>query len=156
MKKSSWRQELMIVKRLREIREKLGYKQYEMAEKLNLHFSSYGNYERGEDTITLTNLIKFSNITNYSLDYLLGISNINIKYEKIKNIDFKKIGNNLKQLRKEYDYTQEYIAKSLNCAISTYCYYEQGRSLTATAFLFELKNIYPNFSADKLLNRNKQ
>lgn len=145
----------MIISRLSAIREKQGYKQYEMADKLGIHFSSYGNYERGEDTITVLNLIKFSNITGFSLDYLLEITDFNITYKKLENIDVKQIGTNLKMLRKKHNYTQEYIAQKLNCAISTYCYYEQGRSLIKTSFLFELNNIYSEFSADKLFNRKK-
>lgn len=144
----------MIIKRLKETREKLNLKQKDLAKLFEVNFTTVSGWETGKDTMPLKHLIKYSNTYNFSIDYLLGLSNENIYYNKLK-INKEEIGINLKRYRKKEKLTIANISKKLNCSISCYCYYENGRSLITTTFLYGLKDIYNNFSADEILGRKK-
>ena len=61
--------------RLRELREKYGISQSDVAKRLNVTSSIISSYERGERTPSLPIIIKISYIYNCSLDYLLGKNN---------------------------------------------------------------------------------
>ena len=65
----------MIIKNLRESRERLDLKQIDVAKIFPVANSTVSGWETGKDTIPLKNLIKYANYYNYSLDYLFGLSN---------------------------------------------------------------------------------
>ena len=67
-------------KRIKEIREKQGYKQGDLAERTGIGRSSIGSYEIGNETPPYANLIKIAQALNVSTDYLLG-------YESDKYLD---------------------------------------------------------------------
>lgn len=62
----------MVGIRLKEIRQYMNLSLREWGEKLNYSFSTLASYERGEKLINSEILINISNITNYSLDWILG------------------------------------------------------------------------------------
>lgn len=55
-------------KMISEMRIQLGYSQEEVANRLGLTKSSYGNYERGERKIPLPDLIAMSKFYGFSID----------------------------------------------------------------------------------------
>lgn len=57
--------------RLREARENLGLKQYEVAEKLGINTRNISSYECGDSLPSVKTLIEFSKLYNTSIDYLL-------------------------------------------------------------------------------------
>ncbi|MBO5226588.1 MAG: helix-turn-helix transcriptional regulator [Ruminococcus sp.] len=59
---------------LRQLREKKGLTQAQLAEKINRNKTVISKYESNTQSPTLDTLISFSLIFNVSLDYLAGIS----------------------------------------------------------------------------------
>ncbi len=77
-------------KRLKELREKKGLKQDELAKKTGIGRSSISLYEVELATPTYTNLIKLAQELDSSTDYLLG-------YEPERYIDLSGIGDKQKR-----------------------------------------------------------
>lgn len=145
----------MIIKRLRETRESLEIKQKDLTDLYNVTYSTISGWEIGKDTIPLKQLIKYANKYCYSLDYLFGLSNKNIKYEPLV-IDLKIISNNLRHKRKSAGLTQQYVADKINTSQASYAHYENARYLISTSFLYNLKDVYDDFSIDEILGRKKK
>ena len=61
---------------------------------------------------------------NYSLDFIVGFTRNNIKYNKNIKLDSKLIGKNLKAIRENLKLTQQQIADKCNIYQSTYNHYE--------------------------------
>ena len=59
-------------KMISEMRMKLGLSQDEVAERLGLKKSTYGNYERGERKVPLPELIAMSKFYGFSLDEFIN------------------------------------------------------------------------------------
>lgn len=135
-------------------RESMDLSQRYMAKELDVHYTTFNGWETERDIIPLERLISYANRFEFSLDYLFGISIKNEKYESI-HINQQLIGQNLKSLRKKYNYTQQEIANKLNTTQSTYSAYESGKNLIPTIYLYGLINIYENLSIDELLGRKK-
>ena len=145
----------MIVKNFKNSRELLDIKQKDIANLLNVHFSTVSGWETGKDTIPIERLIEYANHYNYSLDYLFGIKNYNEEYLPL-TVDLNLIAHNLKILRKKNNYTQEKLAKKLNTNQASYAHYENATNMIPTVFLYNLTTVYKPFSIDKLLGRKKQ
>lgn len=145
----------MIVKNFKNSRELLDIKQKDIANLLNVHFSTVSGWETGKDTIPIERLIEYANHYNYSLDYLFGIKNYNEEYLPL-TVDLNLIAHNLKILRKKNNFTQEKLAKKLNTNQASYSHYENATNMIPTIFLYNLTTIYQPFSIDKLLGRKKQ
>ena len=62
--------------RLKEVRENMNLSMRELAQKLNTSSSEISNYENNKNLILSSFLIELSKISNYSIDYILGRSNI--------------------------------------------------------------------------------
>lgn len=139
----------MIIKNLRESRERLDLKQIDVAKIFPVANSTVSGWETGKDTIPLKNLIKYANYYNYSLDCLFGLSS---KKEIANNfeIDLNKISKKLKHLREINNMTQKEVAKNLNTSQSGYAHYENARNLITTTFLYSLTKIYKPFSIDDI------
>ena len=145
----------MKVKRLRETRESLDLKQVDLIDLFGVTYSTISGWETGKDTIPLKQLIKYSNKYNYSLDYLLGITNNNTEYRKL-NIDLNILASNLKKKRKQYKKTQQQVADIINTSQSSYAHYENARYLMPLNFLYNLNKIYDDLSIDEMLGRKKK
>lgn len=138
--------------KLRYIREKLEMTQKQMGCVFNVNDSTYRGWESGRTIIPLKHLIKFSNLYGYSIDYLLGLTNKNTKYEPIKKIDKEYFGKRLKFLRKRLNLTQDKIAKECMINQTTYSNYEKGYFLISTISLYTICKNH-KISIDVLLGR---
>ena len=145
----------MKVKRLRETREYLDLKQVDLIDLFGVTYSTISGWETGKDTIPLKQLIKYANKFNFSLGYLLGITDKNVEYKKL-DIDLNILANNLKKKRKQYSKTQQQIADIINTSQSSYAHYENARYLMPLNFLYNLSKIYTDISVDEMLGRKKK
>ena len=142
----------MIRIRLKEIRENNDMSQRSLREVLKVGKSTYSRWETGEQLIPLKRLNQFCNYFHVSMDYALGISKTDFKIKELKELDKKKIGQNLRTIRKENNLTQEDLARILNTSHSTISAYENGKTLLLTAFAIELCNKY-GYSLDWICNK---
>lgn len=145
----------MKVKRLRETRENLDLKQIDLTDLFGVTYSTISGWETGKDTIPLKQLIKYANKYNYSLDYLLGLTDKNIEYKDLK-INLNTLATNLRKKRKQYGKTQQQIADIINTSQSSYAHYENSRYLMPLNFLYNLSKIYNDLSVDEMLGRKKK
>lgn len=145
----------MKVKRLRETRENLDLKQIDLTDLFGVTYSTISGWETGKDTIPLKQLIKYANKYNYSLDYLLGLTDKNIEYKNLK-INLNTLATNLRKKRKQYGKTQQQIADIINTSQSSYAHYENARYLMPLNFLYNLSKIYNDLSVDEILGRKKK
>ncbi len=145
----------MKVKRLRETRENLDLKQIDLTDLFGVTYSTISGWETGKDTIPLKQLIKYANKYNYSLDYLLGLTDKNIEYKDLK-INLNTLATNLRKKRKQYGKTQQQIADIINTSQSSYAHYENARYLMPLNFLYNLSKIYNDLSIDEMLGRKKK
>lgn len=145
----------MKVKRLRETRENLDLKQIDLTDLFGVTYSTISGWETGKDTIPLKQLIKYANKYNYSLDYLLGLTDKNIEYKDLK-INLYTLATNLRKKRKQYGKTQQQIADIINTSQSSYAHYENARYLMPLNFLYNLSKIYNDLSVDEMLGRKKK
>ena len=145
----------MKVKRLRETRENLDLKQIDLTDLFGVTYSTISGWETGKDTIPLKQLIKYANKYNYSLDYLLGLTDKNIEYKDLK-INLNTLATNLRKKRKQYSKTQQQIADIINTSQSSYAHYENARYLMPLNFLYNLSKIYNDLSVDEMLGRKKK
>ena len=76
--------------KLRDLREYNNLTQKDIAKKFNVDQSNYSKYELGKITIPYDLLINLALFYNTSVDYILGLTNVNKPYPRIKNIDNKK------------------------------------------------------------------
>ena len=66
-------------RRLRDLREDNDLTQSQLVEKLNMHKTTYTNYEQGKRDLPLEVAIKIAKFYGVSLDYLAGITDKNNK-----------------------------------------------------------------------------
>lgn len=142
----------IIETRIKNLRERIGYTQKELATKLGVTRSLICLWEQGYANISLKQLIKIASIYQVSIDYLLGLTDKKtslVNYEYISDIDLKVLGQRLKNLRKQEKLTQDRFAKKIDTKRSSISYYEIGKMMISTA---DLKQICETFgiSADYL------
>lgn len=142
----------MNFQRLVEIREDYNLKQKDIADILGITQQSYSLWENGSKIIPLKHLNNLCNYYNFSMDYVIGLSNI--KYYNITNKEIDKIliGERLRKIRKDKNITQEELASILNTTHSTISAYESGKTTILTAFAYEICKRY-NISMDYLCGR---
>lgn len=139
---------------LKYIRENLEMTQKELGVVFGVDESTYRGWETGKDIIPLRHLIRFSNLYEVSIDYLLKLSNTNTLYEKYK-INKEYVGNRLKEVRKKLNLTQSKIAQECMISQTTYSNYEKGYYLVSTITLYTICKKH-NISIDYLLGRKKK
>ena len=66
--------EVLLGKRLKELREEKGFTQKEVAEKLNLHSVTYLHYEKDQREPPLKVLAEMAILFEVSTDYLIGLT----------------------------------------------------------------------------------
>ncbi len=68
--------------RIRELREDADLKQKDMAAVLKLHQTTYSSYELGKLNVPAPVLIQLAEFFHTSVDYLLGLTDINTPYPR--------------------------------------------------------------------------
>ena len=139
--------------KIKELRERKGITQKELAQYLKIDAKLYSHYETEDRIIPCKHLTAISNYFNVSVDYLFNFTNIkNYKETSKEDIEKKKVGNRLKEFRKENKITQIKLAQILNTTQSVISEYEKGKNLIATPFLYTICKKY-HISADYLLGK---
>lgn len=113
-------------KRLKDIREDNDINQERMAEILGVNRSTYSLWELGINIIPLYSLCDFADYFNFSLDYVLGLSNNKGSKDLIKGLDLEILGNNMKAIRVKHNLSQENIANMLDVTQACIARYEKG------------------------------
>lgn len=136
--------------KLREIREEKGLTQEELASILHINRVQYNQYENNYFNIPIKHLIEIADFYQISIDFLF---NNDFNHSNIYNSVNKELaGTRLKEFRKEHKLTQKKLAEILNTTHSNIGFYEKGRNLIATPFLYQICHKY-HVSADYLLGR---
>lgn len=73
----------MKYERIKDLREDLDLTQKSIAGLLHISRSAYSAYENGANAIPIEILVKLSKLHNTSVDYLLGLTNNPIPYDRI-------------------------------------------------------------------------
>ncbi len=128
----------MIENNLKYAREELEITQSELGNVLEVKKATISNWENGYDTIPLIKLIKFCNLYNYSIDYIVGLTRNNKKYSNKINITKELMSKKLKSLRTELHITQQQIADECGISRATYSHYEIGMNLISTITLYTI------------------
>lgn len=68
--------------RLRDLREDSDMTQQQIADKLHIKQSTYSQYENGQRQIPIDSLIKLAQFYNTSVDYILGLTDIQKPYPR--------------------------------------------------------------------------
>lgn len=142
----------MDFQRLVEIRDDFNLNQRDVAMILGVTQQTYSLWERGNKIIPLRQLNALCNYYGVSMDYILGLDNINCFAGILKELDKVIIGRRLKSFRLERGITQDEIAHMLNTTHSTISAYENGKTTILTAFAYEICKRY-NISMDYLCGR---
>lgn len=128
----------MLDNNLKYARENLEMTQEELGYVFGVKKATISNWENGYDIIPLNKLIKFCNLYDYSLDFIVGFTRKNKIYPKLDKVDKVKIGKKLKDLRKNLGLTQQQIANECSISRATYCHYELGMNLVSTLTLYTI------------------
>ena len=140
----------MVGNNLRYCREEIEMTQKELGFVFGVHESTISGWETGKDSIPLKKLVKFCNLYNYSLDFVMGLSRTNKEYSKLNNLNLKKIGNNLKSLRNSLNISQQQFADECSISQTTYSNYELGLYLINTLTLYTICKNH-KISADSII-----
>ena len=109
----------MIFNKIKYIREDLELSQRELASQLNVPKSTYAWWEKNEKSIPLKKLLTLCNISHYSIDFALDLTNEKKRIDVPYALDYIKIGNNIKDLRLKAKLSQREFAKTLNTTHKT-------------------------------------
>ncbi|MBR1414216.1 MAG: helix-turn-helix transcriptional regulator [Bacilli bacterium] len=140
--------------RLKYIREDNDITQAQMAEILNVKRSTYSLWELGINIIPLKYLSLFADYFNYSLDYILSLTNNRQNILLKKGLDNKKIGNNIRYYRIKMKLSQKELADMLNVTQACIVRYEKGLVSLPISNAYELSKIF-NISINKLCGKEK-
>ena len=139
---------------LKDCREDLDMTQEKLGSIFNVKRKTISSWESNHRTIPFNKLIKFCDLYDYSLDYTVGFIRRNIRYGKIKTSKIM-IGENLKEIRKDLNVTQNTLSKKCCISQSTYSAYENGKNLISTITIYTICITY-NISMDYIVGRTKK
>ena len=143
------------IERLKDIRKDYGLSQMDMAKILKVNRSTYSLWELGINIIPIKYLSEFADYFNYSIDYILGLSNNKQNKSLKKGFDIKILGNNLKEIRLSKGLSQENIANLLNVSQACIARYEKGLIEISTSNLYKYSKEF-NISINKLCGKEKE
>lgn len=109
-----------------------------MAEILGVNRSTYSLWELGINIISLKSLCNFADYFNYSIDYVLGLTNIRKNPNLIKGLDLIKLGENIKRIRLQNELSQENIASMIGVTQACITRYEKTLICISTSNLYKL------------------
>lgn len=138
------------IERLKELREKSGLTQKQVAEHLDITQSAYAQWETGRINPKKETIQKFADLFNVSYDYLWnGISEPQTTNAIIET-NSGTFPERLRQLRTEADLTQQQLADIVGTTQQNIAFWETGRQRPKQPSLIKLAN-YFNVSIDYLL-----
>ena len=140
--------------RLRDIREDHDLSQEQMAKILHVKRSRYSLWELGINIIPLKYLIIYADYFNYSIDYILGLSNNREKILLKKGYNKIIIGKNIKRIRKKMDISQKKLANKLRVSQACIAKYEKGLIDISTSNLYELSKEF-NIPMNNICGKSK-
>ena len=141
--------------RLRDIREDHDLTQKEMADILNVKRPAYSLWELGINIMPLKYLVKFADYFDYSLDYVLGLTNNKNKELNNKDLNLNDIANNIKQLRIKHNLSQHDLANILGVTQACIVRYEKAKIEISTSNLYKLSKKF-NISMNYLCGKDKE
>ena len=142
------------IERMKNIREDHDLSQKEMASILNVNRSTYSLWELGINIIPIKYLSRYSDYFNYSIDYILGLTNTkNTNLEK--GFDIHTLGKNLKDIRIKKGLSQENIAAILHVSQACIARYEKGLIEISTSNLYKFSKEF-DVSITKLCGKEKE
>lgn len=141
--------------KLKDIREDNDINQEKMAKILGVNRSTYSLWELGINIIPLKNLCSFADYFNYSIDYVLGISNNRSNKNLISGLDLEKLGNNMRKIRIENELSQENIANLLGVTQACITRYEKGIICISTSNLYKFSREF-KISLNDLCGKTKK
>ena len=142
----------MISERLKDIREDAELTQSEMAEILKTTQTNYSRWETLNQLIPLKKLTLLCNYFDVTMDYVIGLTRTSKNNNPKSSLDYKIVGNNIKEVRLGKKLTQAELANVLNTSQSTISAYEHGKTIILTAFALQIVKDY-NVSLDWLCGR---
>ena len=137
--------------RLKDIKEDNDINQETMSQILGVPRSTYSMWELGISVIPLKPLCDFSDYFNITLDYALNKTSKNL----IKGLDLQVLANNMKEIRKKNNLSQENIADILNITQSCIVKYEKGRVYISTENLYKFAKEF-KISINELCGKTKK
>ena len=143
----------MLNNNLKYCREELEMTQTELGIILGSSKQIISNWETGYTSMPLNKLVRFCNLYNYSLDFVVGFVRHNTNYNKSIKLDKDKIGRRLKEIRTKLHLTQQELSDKCNIFQSTYNHYEKGYSLIKIMSAYSICKTY-NISMDYLVGRS--
>ena len=144
----------MIDNNLKDCREDLDMTQEEVGSIFGVKRKTVACWENNHRIIPFNKLIKFCDLYNYSLDYVIGFLRRNIRYGKIET-NKNMIGKKLKEIRKDLNITQNTLSKKCCISQSTYSAYENGKNLISTITIYTICITY-NISMDYIVGRTNK
>lgn len=142
------------ITKLKDIREDHDISQEKMAEILGVNRSTYSLWELGINIIPLKKLCDYADYFDYSLDYVLRLTNKPKEATLIKKLNLKTLGNNLKTIREENELSQENIANMLNVSQACIARYEKGLICISTLNLYKFCKSF-NVTLNKICGKEK-
>ncbi len=137
----------------RTIRIKLNLTQKQFGEILGISKSYVSDIENGYTGLSIEHINTICNVANVSFDYMFDFcKSLNKNIIKIEKINLKIIGENLKIIRKDLNYTQAKLATKLNVCRSLIALYETGKRTISTADLKQICEI-SGYSADWIVGK---
>lgn len=142
----------MIDNNLKFCREELEMTQEEIGFIFGVNRKTISGWETASDPIPFKKIIKFANLYNYSLDFIMGLTRKNKKYNGNININKKIMGKTLKNIRNKLNLSQQSFADKCGISQTTYSHYETGLNLITTTNAYAICKTY-NISMDYLVGR---
>lgn len=140
--------------KLKDIREDNDINQEKMSEILGVNRSTYSLWELGINIIPLKNLCDFADHFNFSIDYVLGLTNNYSSKNLIKGLNLKTLGNNMKTIRLKHNLSQENIADMLGVTQACITRYEKGLICISTSNLYKFSKEF-KISLNEICGKGK-
>ena len=142
----------MIDNNLKFCREEMEMTQEELGYIFGVSRKTISGWETSSNIIPCAKLIKFCNLYNYSLDFIMGLTRNNNRNNAKIETNKKLIGKRLKDLRDSFNLSQEKFARKCGLSQTTYSHYETGFNLITTTNAYSICKTY-NVSMDWLVGR---
>ncbi|WP_243124838.1 helix-turn-helix domain-containing protein [Clostridium cuniculi] len=136
----------MLGDKIKELRIKKGLTQQQLADATNISRSAIGMVEKNKQGLGRENLITIANFFEVTVDYLLS-NDIKVDIDSTSN----KLGDKIKDLRKDRNLTQVQLAKEIGIAQSTLGMIEKNRTPAGRKTLIKLADFF-GVTVDYLLS----